>query len=119
FPYVLAVTSCTAALVVALKALGIGYGDKVIVPACTFIATPGAVVMSHAVPIFADIDDSMNIDPSKLEELIDEDVKAIITVPILGNPVDMEAIMTIARKHQIPVIEDIAQSCGADYKGKP
>jgi 8-amino-3,8-dideoxy-alpha-D-manno-octulosonate transaminase len=117
-PYVLGVTSCTAALIVALKALGIGYGDKVIVPAHTFLATPGAVVCSNAVPVFVDVDESLNMDPGDLERVMDEEVKAIIAVSILGNPVDMDPIMAFARKHNIYVIEDVAQSCGAMYKGK-
>lgn len=117
-PYVLGVSSGTAALVVALKALGIGYGDKVIVPANTFIATAGTVVCSNAVPVFADVDDSLNVDPEDLERVIDEEVKAIVAVPILGNPCDMEPIMDIATKYGLYVIEDVAQSCGATYKGK-
>ncbi|GIQ63345.1 8-amino-3,8-dideoxy-alpha-D-manno-octulosonate transaminase [Paenibacillus cisolokensis] len=117
-PYALGVTSCTAALVVALKALGIGYGDKVIVPANTFLATPGAVVASHAVPVFADVDDSLNLDPDDLERVLDDEVKAIIAVPILGNPVDMDPIMAFAKRHGLRVIEDVAQSCGATYKGR-
>lgn len=117
-PYVLGVSSCTAALIVALKALGIGYGDKVIVPANTFMATAGAVVCSHAVPVFADVDDSLNVDPGDLERVYDEEVKAIIVVPILGNPCDMDAIMAFARERGLPVIEDVAQSCGVRYKGQ-
>lgn len=117
-PYVLGVTSCTAGLIVALKALGIGYGDKVIVPANTFLATPGAVVASNAVPVYADVDESLNLDPNDLERVMDEDVKAIIAVSILGNPVDMDPIMAFANKHNIYVIEDVAQSCGAVYKDK-
>lgn len=117
-PYVLGVTSCTAALVVALKALGIGYGDKVIVPANTFLATPGAVVCANAVPVFVDVDESLNMDPNDLERVLDDEVRAIIAVSILGNPVDMDPIMAFARKHNLYVIEDVAQSCGSTYKGK-
>lgn len=117
-PYVLGVSSCTAGLIVALKALGIGYGDKVIVPGITFIATPGAVISANAVPVFADVDESMNMDPDCLEQLIDKDVKAIIPVALSGVPCDMDPIMKIARKHNIYVIEDIAQSCGVKYKGR-
>lgn len=116
-PYVLGVTSCTAALIVALKALGIGYGDKVIVPAKTFLATPGAVVCAGAVPVFVDVDESLNLDPGDLERVMDDEVKAIIAVSILGNPVDMDPVMAFARKHGLYVIEDVAQSCGAKYKG--
>lgn len=117
-PYALGVSSGTAALIVAMKALGIGYGDKVIVPANTFLATPGAVVCCHAVPVFCDIDDSLNLDPADLERVYDDAVKAIIAVPILGVPVDMEPIMAFARGKSIAVIEDVAQSCGAAYRGR-
>ncbi len=117
-PYALGVTSCTASLIVSMKALGIGYGDKVIVPANTFLATPGAVVCCNAVPVFCDIDESMNLDPAALEQVYDEDVKAIIVVPILGNPVDMDPVMEFAKRKNIPVIEDVAQSCGVTYKGQ-
>ncbi|MFD0713774.1 DegT/DnrJ/EryC1/StrS family aminotransferase [Paenibacillus sp. GCM10027626] len=117
-PYSLGVTSGTAALIVALRAVGVGYGDKVIVPANTFVATPGSVICCNAVPVFADIDDTMNIDPNDLERVMDDEVKAIIAVPIIGTPCDMDPIMEFARKHNIAVIEDVAQSCGVKYKGK-
>ncbi|MBO9607739.1 MAG: DegT/DnrJ/EryC1/StrS family aminotransferase [Paenibacillaceae bacterium] len=117
-PYALGVTSGTASLIVAMKALGIGYGDKVIVPANTFLATPGAVVCCNAVPVFCDIDESLNLDPAALEQVYDEDVKAIIVVPILGNPVDMDPVLAFARSKNIAVIEDMAQSCGVTYKGQ-
>lgn len=113
-----AVTSGTAAVMCALKALGIGAGDKVIVPACTFIATAGAVVCAGAVPVFTDIDDSLDMDPEDIERHIDKYTKAIITVPILGNPCKMDRIMEIANRHHIPVLEDAAQSCGSRYKGQ-
>jgi 8-amino-3,8-dideoxy-alpha-D-manno-octulosonate transaminase len=116
--YTLGVTSGTASLVVALKAAGIGPGDKVIVPACTFLATPGAVVCAGAVPVFADIDESMNIDPDAIEKVVDKHTKAIIPVPILGNPCQMDRIMEIAHKYNLVVIEDVAQSCGSKYKGR-
>jgi 8-amino-3,8-dideoxy-alpha-D-manno-octulosonate transaminase len=116
--YSLGVTSGTAALVVALKAAGIGPGDKVIVPACTFVASAGAVIIAGAVPVFADIDDSMNIDPDKIGECVDEYTKAVLPVPILGNPCEMDRIMEVAKKHNLIVIEDVAQSCGSKYKGK-
>ena len=116
--HTLAVTSGTASIVVALKAAGIGPGDKVIVPACTFLATPGAVVVAGAVPVFADIDDSMNIDPDAIGKVVDKYTKAIIPVPILGNPCQMDRIMEESKKHNLIVIEDVAQSCGSKYKGK-
>ena len=116
--HALAVTSGTAALIVALKAAGVGPGDKVIVPACTFIAAAGAVVCAGAVPVFTDIDGSMNLDPEDIENHIDDETKALICVPILGNPCRMDRVMEIARKHHLIVIEDTAQSCGSQYKGK-
>lgn len=116
--YTLGVTSGTAALVVALKAAGIGPGDKVIVPACTFLATPGAVICAGAVPIFADIDESMSIDPESISKVVDKYTKAIIPVPILGNPCQMDRVMQAAKKHNLIVIEDVAQSCGSKFNGQ-
>lgn len=116
-PYALGVSSGTAALIVALKALGVGYGDKVIIPANTFIATAGAVICCNAVPVFCDVDESLNLDPADLSRVVDDEVKALITVPILGNPCDMDPIMDFAKAHGIYVIEDIAQSLGTRYKG--
>ena len=114
----LAVTSGTAALVVALKAAGIGPGDKVIVPACTFLATAGAVICAGAVPVFADVDDTLNLDPKKIGDVCDKYTKALITVPLLGNPCQMDEIMVEAKKHNLIVIEDVAQSMGASLHGK-
>ena len=117
--HALGVTSCTASLVVALKAAGVGPGDKVIVPACTFVATAGAVVCAGAVPIFADVDDSLNIDPKQISKVCDKYTKAVIVVPLLGVPCKMDEIVAEAKKHNLMVIEDVAQSMGAEYHGKP
>lgn len=114
----LGVTSGTSSLVVALKALGIGSGDKVILPASTFIATAGAVIVAGAVPVFAEIDESLNINPDAIEGMIDKDTRCIIPVHLLGNPCKMDRIMKIAKKHKLHVIEDCAQSCGCKYQGK-
>lgn len=116
--YGLAVTSGTASLVVALRAAGIGVGDKVIVPTCTFIATPGAVVDVGAVPVFCEIDDSFTLNPDKIKDCVDEHVKAIIVVPILGYPCKMDRIMEEAKKYNLVVIEDVAQSMGSKFKGQ-
>jgi len=118
--YALGVTSCTAALFVALKALKLGYGDKVAVPAFTFLATAGAVVSAGAVPVFVDIDDSMGMDPFDLDRKLaaDDEIRAVIVVPLLGYPCDMAALMAVADKHDVRVIEDVAQSCGASYAGR-
>jgi len=104
---------------VALKAAGIGPGDKVIVPACTFLATPGAVVCAGAVPVFCDVDDTLNLDPKKIGDVVDKYTKAIITVPLQGFPCQMDAIMAEAKKYGLLVIEDCAQSMGASLYGKP
>src|SRR5690606_13901568 len=101
-PYTLGVTSGTAALIVALKALGIGYGDKVIVPGNTFTATPGAVICSNAVPVYVDMDDTLNMDPADLDRVMDDEVRAIIAVHINGQAADMDPIMAFARKHNLP-----------------
>lgn len=114
----LAVTSGTAAVVVALKAAGIGPGDKVIVPSITFVATAGAVICAGAVPVFADIDDTMHIDPKKLGNIVDKYTKAIITVPFSGAPCQMDEIMEFAKVHNLIVIEDVAQSMGSSLKGR-
>ncbi|WP_127585827.1 DegT/DnrJ/EryC1/StrS family aminotransferase [Paenibacillus koleovorans] len=117
-PYTLGVSSGTAALVVALKALGIGYGDKVIVPANTFTATPGAVICCNAVPVYCDMDETLNMDPEDLERVMDDEVKAIIVVHINGHPCDMDRISAFAAKYNLPIIEDVAQAFGASYKGQ-
>lgn len=116
--YALGVTSGTASLICALKAAGIGPGDKVILPAITFLASAGAIIIAGAVPIFADVDDSFNILPSEISRLSDKYTKAVITVPLLGNPCKMTEIMIEARKNNLIVIEDVAQSMGSKYKGK-
>ena len=117
--HALGVTSCTASLVCALKAAGVGPGDKVIVPACTFLATAGAVICAGAVPVFCDIDDTMNIDPKKIKDVCDKYTKAVITVPLGGCPVQMDEVMKEAKKLGLIVIEDVAQSMGSALNGKP
>ncbi len=117
--YAVALANGTTALEMALRALGVSVGDEVIVPPYTFVATATSVVASGAVPVFVDIDaDTFNIDPSKIEEVITERTSAIIAVHIGGSPADMDAIMAIAKKHGLAVIEDCAQAHGAIYKGK-
>lgn len=116
--YALAASSGTSSLIIALVAAGIGSGDKVIIPANTFYATAGAVVAAGAVPVYCDIDDSMNIDPGKIEELIDKDVKALVIVPILGNSCDLDPIVEICSRRNLILIEDNAQSWGSTYKGR-
>ena len=116
--YIVATNSGTSALLCCLAALNIGAGDEVIVPGYTFIATISTVILSNAIPVLAEIDDSLTIDPTKIEQLITPRTKAIIPVHMLGNPCDMDPIMEIARKHNLHVIEDCCQAVGASYKGK-
>jgi 8-amino-3,8-dideoxy-alpha-D-manno-octulosonate transaminase len=117
--YALAVTSGTAALTTALAALGVGPGDEVILPALSWYACFNAIVMHGALPVFAESDTSLNIDPADLGSKITPQTKVIMVVHSLGSPADMNAIMTIARERRIKVLEDCAQSLGGSYQGKP
>src|SRR5947209_5413589 len=117
--FALAVTSGTAALSTALAALGIGPGDEVILPAWTWYSCYNAIVLAGALPVFAESDKSLNIDPEDIEHRITPQTKAIMAVHLEGCPCDMDRILPIARKHGIKVLEDCAQSAGASYKGKP
>ncbi|MDA9888899.1 DegT/DnrJ/EryC1/StrS family aminotransferase [Flavobacteriaceae bacterium] len=114
-PDALAVSSGTAALKVALKALDIGKGDEVITQAFTFVATVESIVEVGAKPVIANIDKSLNISPADIELKITNKTKAIIVVHMLGIPSDMTAVMKIANKYKIKVIEDTAWGCGGTY----
>jgi len=113
------VASGTDALHLAVEALGIGDGDEVITTPFTFFATAEAVIYTGGTPVFVDIDpETMNIDPAQIEAKITGNTKAIIPVHIFGHPADMDAIMAIAKRHNLHVIEDCAQSFGADINGR-
>lgn len=113
------VANGTDALEIGLQAIGVGVGDEVLVPANTFFATAEAVGNIGAIPVFVDIDENFyNIDSSKIEAKITPKTKAIIPVHLYGLPAEMDEIMVIARKHNLKVLEDCAQSHGATYKGK-
>jgi dTDP-4-amino-4,6-dideoxygalactose transaminase len=118
--YAVSLASGTDALHLCLKALDIKEGDEVITTPFTFIAAAEAVAYVGAKPVFADIDNNtLNIDPVKIKEKINPKTRAIIPVHLFGLPADMEKIMDIAQKHNIKVIEDCAQSFGAQFKGMP
>jgi len=117
--YALAVTSGTAALQGAVNALEIGFGDEVILPAWTWHSCYTAILLAGGLPVFAEIDESFNIDPADIEHRITPQTKAIMAVHLQGNPADLDRILPIARKHNLRVIEDCAQSVGASYKGRP
>jgi len=112
-------TNGTAAIEIALKAVGVKPADEVIVPAFTFVATASSVLSIGAVPVFADIEpETYMIDPSSIERVITPKTKAIIPVHIGGGPADLDRIIRIAKEHGLRVIEDAAQAHGAEWDGK-
>jgi 8-amino-3,8-dideoxy-alpha-D-manno-octulosonate transaminase len=116
--YALGVTSGTAALHTALIGLGVKPGDEVVIPTYAWVACPDAVVAAGGTPILADIDDSMTMDPRDAERRITKKTKAIMAVHARGVPCDLGALMEIAERNSIPLIEDVAQGAGATYRGR-
>lgn len=123
--HAIGVASGTDALLLSLRALGIGPGDKVIIPSFTFFATAGVVNNVGAEPVFVDIDPkTFNLDPQAVERLLTQDsrlrtkIKAIIPVHLYGQMADMDEIMAITKEYDIAVVEDAAQAIGAEYKGR-
>jgi len=116
--YAVGVTSGTTALMAAVSALEVGPGDEVILPAWTWYACYDAIVLAGGLPVFAEIDESFDIDPKDIEARITPRTKAIMAVHLQGGPADMDAILEIARKHKLRVLEDCAQCAGGRYKGK-
>ncbi|MGL6171704.1 MAG: DegT/DnrJ/EryC1/StrS family aminotransferase [Vibrio sp.] len=117
--YAVALSNGTLALDVALKALGVGIGDDVIVTPRTFLASASTVVTAGANPVFADVDlNSQNITAETIEAALTPNTKAVIVVHLAGMPADMDPIMALAKQHGFAVIEDCAQAHGAKYKGK-
>lgn len=114
----LAVTSGTAALQCSLAALAIGPGDEVIVPAYTWIATASAVLAAGAVPIIAEIDESLTLDPVDVERRITPATRAILAVHMRGAPCAMNEFGAIAQRHGLHLLEDVAQACGGSYAGR-
>jgi len=116
--YALATSSGTSALLVSLIAMGLKPGDEIIVPAYTFVATYSSCIFAGLVPVLAEIDESLSLDPDDIERKITSRTKAIMPVHMLGNPCNMDRIMEIARKYNLLVLEDSCQAAGASYKGK-
>jgi perosamine synthetase len=119
-PYAYAVSNCTTALHVAAQLCGFGAGDEVITTPSTFISTNQAILATGAAPIFVDIDArTWNIDPERIREKVTASTKAIFLTHLTGQMCDMDAIMDIAREHDLLVVEDCAHTAGATYKGRP
>jgi dTDP-4-amino-4,6-dideoxygalactose transaminase len=117
-PHAVAVNSGTSALWVSLGALGVGPGDEVIVPGYTFIASLTSIVYARAVPVLAEVDESLTLDPEDVKRKITPRTKAIMLVHMLGNPGHIAEMRDIARKHKIALLEDCAQAFAATYKGR-
>jgi dTDP-4-amino-4,6-dideoxygalactose transaminase len=117
--HAIGVASGTDALLLSLRACGIGAGDEVITTPFTFFATAEVISLLAATPVFVDIvPETFNIDPNKIEEKITKKTKAIIPVHLFGHPVDMDPIVDLARKYNLKIIEDCAQAFGATYNGE-
>jgi 8-amino-3,8-dideoxy-alpha-D-manno-octulosonate transaminase len=116
--YALGVTSGSAALTVALTALDVGPGDEVICPAFTFVATYEAVLEVGAIPVMADIDDTLNLDPDDIPRRITSKTKAVIPVHMCGSAARIEQIIKVAKKYKLLVLEDNAQALGGSVNGK-
>ncbi len=111
--------SGTSALHVAMLALGVGQGDEVITTPFTFVATSWAISYVGARPVFVDIDDAtFNLNPALIEKAVSPVTRAVLPVHLYGQPFDVEAVLAVCRKHQLPMVEDAAQSHGAKYQGK-
>ncbi|NPV46605.1 MAG: DegT/DnrJ/EryC1/StrS family aminotransferase, partial [Armatimonadetes bacterium] len=116
--HALAVNSGTGALTVSLAALDIGPGCEVIVPAFLWVATVGAVVQANAIPVLCEVDDSLTLDPADLERKITPRTRLILPIHMAGAPCDMAAIMAVAERHGLPVLEDCAQCNGGEFRGR-
>jgi len=116
--HALAVGSGSAALIVALAALGVGPGTEVILPGFLWVSDVNAVVLLRGIPVFAEVDETLNLDAHDLERHITPRTKAIIAVHMAGTAADMEAILEVACRHHIPVLEDCSQAAGASINGR-
>ncbi len=112
------VSSGTAALTTAMSALGIGYGDEVILPSFTFVASFEAVLSVGAVPVMVDVDDTLTLNPDAVRNAITDKTKAVMPVHMCGSMADMDALLAICKEHKLILLEDACQSIGGSYKGK-
>ncbi|MFC2023826.1 DegT/DnrJ/EryC1/StrS family aminotransferase, partial [Chloroflexota bacterium] len=116
--FAVAVNSGTSALLIALLGLGVGPGDEVIVPGFTFVASISAVVYAGAVPVLAEIDRTLNLDPEDVRKKITPRTRAIMAVHMMGNPARLDELKAIADEHGLYLVEDAAQAFGASYHGR-
>ena len=116
--HALAINSGTGALICAMTALGVGPGSEVIIPSFLWVASVGAIIQVGAIPVIAEVDESFNLSPDTLEQAITPRTKLIVTIHMAGSPCDMDAIMAIANRRNIPVLEDCAQCNGGTYRGR-
>ncbi len=114
----LATSSGTSSLIASVAGLGLKPGDEIIIPAYTFVASYTSCIFLGLIPVLAEIDESLTLDPNDIEHRITSRTKAIMPVHMLGNSCDMDKIMAIAKKHNLLVLEDCCQAAGASYKGK-
>src|SRR5260370_38901905 len=117
--YGVATCNGAAALYLALKAQGIGLGDEVITTPLTFIATANAISHTGATPVFADVNESLNLDPEAVSELIGPRARAIVPVHLHGNPCEMGALIELAEQHGLALVQDACQAVGATISGLP
>lgn len=111
-------SSGTAALTTAMSALGIGYGDEIITPAFTFVASFEAILSVGAIPVLVDVDDTLTLNPEAVKKAITQKTKAVMPVHMCGSMADMDALLTICKEHNLILLEDACQSIGGTYKGK-
>ena len=116
--YAQLVSSGTTALTTAMSALGIGYGDEIILPSFTFVASFEAVLSVGAVPVFVDVDDTLTLDPAAVRNAITPKTKCIMPVHMCGSMADLDALQLICKEHNLILLEDACQSIGGTYKGK-
>ncbi len=116
--FAIGVGSGTDALILALRALGVGPGDEVITAPNSFVASAGSIAAVGARPVFVDVREDCNLDPSELERAVTRRTRAIMPVHLSGRPADMDAINAVAKRHHLYVVEDCAQAVAAEYRGR-